>query len=120
MNTFTQVHKKLLLALAIFGMVIPNGLFLYYLFFAPEVVNAAFANPIALVFMMEALLLMILLAWLIHIAGYRSPGWLAFIIMSLLGSMAFSVPAFLYFANRKPGRALGEQNADLAGSPDSA
>ncbi|HEX6729734.1 MAG TPA: hypothetical protein VF074_06975 [Pyrinomonadaceae bacterium] len=101
MNSFTRTHEKVLIALAIFGLMVPNGLFLYYSLFAPAVLRAAFANPIAFVFMLESFLLMFLFAWLIHHRGYRSPGWLAFIVMSLVGSMAFSVPAFLYLSSRK-------------------
>lgn len=89
-----------------FGLVVPNGLFLYYFLFAPAVLSAAFANPVALVFMFEAFLLMILFAWFIHHRGYHSPGWLAFLVMSLAGSMVFSVPAFLYLSSRKARGAL--------------
>jgi len=101
MKSFTRTQEKFLLALAVFGLVVPNGLFLNYSLAPPAVLRVAFANPVALVFMFEALLLMTLLAWLINHYGYRSPGWLAFVIMSLLGSMAFSVPAFRYLTSRK-------------------
>jgi fatty-acid desaturase len=111
MKPFTPTNEKFLIVLAIFGLLVPNGVFLYYFLFAPSVLHAAFANPVALVFMLEALLLMIFFAWLIHHRGFRSPGWLAFIIMSLVGSMAFSVPAFLYLSSRKTSRLV-------AASPD--
>ena len=99
--SFTPTHEKFLIALAIFGLVVPNGLFLYFFLFAPAVLSAALANPVALLFMLEALLLMILFAWVIHHRGHRSPGWFVFIVMSLAGSMVFSVPAFLYLTSRK-------------------
>jgi len=89
------------LGLAIFWLVVPNGLFLYYALVAPTSLQAALMNPIALVFITEAFPLMAVFSWLIHRLGIRSPGWLVFIIMSLVGSMAFSVPAFLYLASRK-------------------
>ena len=101
MRPFTTAQEKLLFALAIFGLLVPNGFFLYYSLVAPAALHAALSNPVALVFITEAFLLMSLLAWVIRHSGFRSPGWLAFIVMSLLGSMVFSVPAFLYFASRK-------------------
>lgn len=100
MKPFTIAQEKLLLTLAVFGLIVPNGIFLYCSLFAPSLLHDALANPVALVFIAEAFLLMILFAWIIHREGFRSPGWLAFIVMSLLGSLAFSIPAFLYLASR--------------------
>jgi len=100
MQPFTSPQERLLLGLAIFGLVVPNGVFLYYSIAQPAALHAALANPAALVFVVEAFILMFLFAWLIHRSGFRSPGWLAFIIMSLVGSMVFSVPAFLYLTSR--------------------
>lgn len=87
-------------------------MFLYYSLFASEILHAAFGNPIGLIFTLEALLLMMLFAWLIHHRGYHSPGWIAFIVMSLVGSMAFSVPAFLYLTSRKA-RTIRNTSGDL-------
>lgn len=100
MRPFTPTQEKVLLFLAVFGLLVPNGVFLYCAFLQPETLRAAIANPAALVFITEAFLLMFLFAWLIHHLGFRSPGWAAFIAMSLVGSMAFSVPAFLYLTSR--------------------
>jgi hypothetical protein len=105
MKPFTQTQERLLLFLAIFGLLVPNGIFLYYTFTQPDAVCAAMANPIALVFISEAFVLMFLFAWLLHRLGFRSPGWLAFIAMSILGSMVFSVPMFLYLASRQARKA---------------
>ena len=104
MKPFTATQEKLLLALAVFGLIVPNGFFLYYLLVAPASLHAALSNPVALVFITEAFLLMFLFAWLIRHLGFCSPGWLAFLIMSLFGSMVFSVPAFLYLASRNARR----------------
>ncbi len=109
MKPFTTAQEKLLLALAIFGLIVPNGFFLYYSLVAPAALYAALSNPVALVFITEAFLLMFLFAWLIRHLGFRSPGWLAFIVMSLLGSMVFSVPAFLYLASRNARKSLPTQ-----------
>ena len=101
MKPFTQTQERLLAGLALFGFIVPNGVFLYYAFMAPDVLKAALTNPVALVFIVEAFILLPIFAWLIHRQGYRSPGWFAFVVMSIIGSMAFSVPAFLYLVSRK-------------------
>jgi hypothetical protein len=101
MKPFTETQEKLLLGLSIFGLIVPNGAFLYYAFAAQQTLQEAMANPVSLVFIIEAFVLMFLSAWLIHRQGIKSPGWLAFILMSLIGSMIFSVPACLYLASRK-------------------
>ncbi|MES2595618.1 MAG: hypothetical protein V4662_09800 [Verrucomicrobiota bacterium] len=101
MKPFTETQEKLLLGLSIFGLIVPNGVFLYYALASRETLQAAMANPVSLVFIIEAFVLMFLFAWLIHRQGIKSPGWLAFVAMSLVGSMIFSVPACLYLASRK-------------------
>ncbi len=100
MKPFTITQEKLLLALSVFGLIVPNGFFIYYSLVAPAALHAALGNPIALVFITEAFFLMFLFAWPIRHFGFRSPSWFPFIIMSLIGSMVFSVPAFLYLASR--------------------
>lgn len=100
MEPFTPAQEKVLLALAVSGLIVPNGVFLYYALVTPAAVHAALSNPVSLVFITEAFFLMFLFAWVIRHLGFRSPGWRAFIVMSLLGSMVFSVPAFLYLASR--------------------
>lgn len=108
MKPFSQIQESLLLGLAFIGMLVPNGWFLWHLFAHPEVVREALANPVAQLVIAEAFLLMFLLAWLIHRTGFRSPGWLAFIFLSLIGSMACSAPAFLYLASHRARKAARE------------
>ena len=88
----------LVAALGLFGL---NGVFLYYALLHPQVMTDALANPIGLVFILEAFLMMGLLTWLIAQLGLRRPGWAAFVVLSMVGSLAFSVPAFLLLHLRK-------------------
>jgi hypothetical protein len=101
MKPFTRFQENLLLALGVLGLVVPNGVFLFHALLDPAPLHAALANPVAVVFIAEALGLMALFAWLIHHLGFRSPGWLAFVVLSLVGSMAFSIPAFLFLLSRR-------------------
>ena len=110
----SPTQERLLLALAVVGLVGPNGVFLYHAAFHADVLRAALANPIALVFIVEALALMGLFAWLIHRSGQQAPGWKTFIVMSLLGSLLFSVPGFLYLVSRRSERATRGEGGGAA------
>lgn len=85
-------------ALGLFGL---NGVFLYYAFFHPDVMAAAQHNPISLVFMVEAFVMVAFAAWVIARLGLKRPGWLVFVVMSIAGSLAFSVPFFILLHLRK-------------------
>ncbi len=97
---FTPLELRVLAGLAVFGLLVPNGIFIYYFFNDPEVSRIAMSNPISLVFMTEAFFLMFLFAWLLRKSGSTKPNGLAFVVMSLVGSMVFSVPAALWLTFR--------------------
>ncbi len=87
--------NRLFLWLALVGFFLVNVPFLYFSFLRREVYETAMGNGMALVFMGEAFLLLIFFACFIHWVGIRKPGWLFFVVMSLLGSLAFSIPFHL-------------------------
>lgn len=101
MNKLTNLRKTFL-SLSILGLVFINIPFLYIAGFKHEVYQEAMSNGLALVFMAEALFLMFLAAFLISRLGYKKPGWKSFIVLSILGSLAFSVPFFLYLYSKNP------------------
>lgn len=98
LNRFASPVLVLVAAVGFFGL---NGVFLFYALARPEVMIDALANPISVVFMLEAFLLMGFLAWLIARTGIRTPSWRLFVVLSLVGSLAFSVPAFVLLLRRK-------------------
>jgi len=102
-----QELRPVLLLAALLGLVCINGPFLYFAVIDRETYAAAMDNGLALAFIAEALLLTALFAFLIARMGMKRPGWLFFVGMSLLGSLAFSVPLQLYLATRH-GRAPGQ------------
>ena len=104
MKPFSPSVEKFLLILALFGFVVPNGVFVYYAVAEPRILLGALSNPISVVFISEAFLLMFLFAGLIRYWGFSKPGWLLFVVLSLAGSMAFSVPAYLYLISRNARR----------------
>ena len=54
----------------------------------------------ALVFIGEAFLLLAFFLFIIAKMGWKKPGWIFFVCMSLLGSLAFSVPLQLYLMSK--------------------
>jgi hypothetical protein len=50
------------------------------------------ANLVALAFILEAFVLLPLFCFLIATAKLKSPGWIAFLVLLLAGSLAFSIP----------------------------
>ena len=97
-------YRPALWALALFGLVVLNGVFLFYAVARPDVLAEAQRNPVSLVFMAEAFLFTAVGAWAVWRLGLRRPGPLAFVALSLAGTLAFSVPAFVLLHLRKRDR----------------
>ena len=85
------------------GFIVINVPFLYFTFLEKAVYDAAMSNGVALVFIGEGFLLMLFFAFVIFKLGWNKPGWLMFIILTLLGSLAFSIPLTLYLQSGKTG-----------------
>jgi hypothetical protein len=97
---YTPAERRLLWALAALGFVGVNGAFLYSLT-RPEVLEEALTNPLGLAFVAEALLLMGVLAYLLARWGVSRVSWVWFVLLSLLGSMAFALPVALLWRGRR-------------------
>jgi len=85
-------------AVGLFGI---NGLFLYAVYFQSEQIQAAFDNLYAMAFIIEAFVLLPLGCFLVSALKLKSPGWLGFLVLSLLGSLAFSIPFSILLWSRK-------------------
>lgn len=96
----TQKPKTGYLIFAIIAFLVPNGLYLYFAITQPELNAEAMRNPIALAFMIEAMMLLGL--FLVHV--YRqTQSWVKvglFLILSFIGSLAFSFPLYKYLESR--------------------
>lgn len=97
---YSRRERFWLWALAVFGFVGVNGVFVYGLVFRPSLLQAAMSNPVAVAFMVEALVLVGLLAYLFARWGVSRLGWGWFVFLSLVGSMAFAIPVVLLFPVR--------------------
>jgi len=87
--------------LAVAGFLVINGAFAYGLL-QPGAFAAAMTNPLALAFMAEAFVLMGVLAYLLTKWKVSRLSWGWFVLLSLLGSMAFALPVALLW--RRPAR----------------
>ncbi len=80
--------------LAIFGFISVNGAFAYGLF-QPGALAEALTNPLALAFILEAMVLVGVIAYLLSKWGVSRMSWQWFVILALLGSIAFALPVVL-------------------------
>lgn len=97
----SKTQKIVLWCAAAIGLLGINGLFLYSVIFRPELMEAAQANLYSLAFILEAFVLLPLSCFLIAAAKLKSPGWIAFLLLSLVGSLAFSIPFSVLLWNRR-------------------
>lgn len=94
LDTF-RPYQSLLWIVASVGLIGLNGVFVYYALVRPDLMTSALQNPISVVFLLEALLLTVFFTGVVWRFGAKKPGWVAFVIMSFVGSLAFSIPAFI-------------------------
>ncbi len=94
---FSPRERLSLMALATFGFAGLNGAFLYGLLARPGALAAALANPVSAAFVIEALVMTGVLAWLFVRCGLSRLHWGAFVLLALAGGIAFAVPVALLF-----------------------
>jgi len=99
---YTPTERFGLVALGAAGFLAVNGAFVHGLLFRPDALVDAMANPVAAAFMVEALMLVGLLAYLFRRWGVSRLGWGWFVVLALVGSLAFAVPVALLLPRRRP------------------
>ena len=100
-QAYSRSERFWLWALGSFGFVGVNGAFIYSMLYRPDALQAALTNPIAVAFMVEAVVLVGVFAYLFHKWGVSRLGWGWFVFLSYLGSMAFAIPIVLLFRRRR-------------------
>ncbi len=101
-------------AIAVLGFVVINGVFLYGAIIRPDALQAALSNPIAAAFIGEALVLAVLLGYLLQKWGVSERSWGWFVVLSLVGSIAFALPVVLLWRSgeRRSSETPREATAD--------
>ncbi len=98
----TKKTKYILAAVALLAAVGPNGLYLYAVFTQPELSGLALKNPVALAFMIEAMMLLSLFLWYVYKQTHSWGKVVIYSVLSFMGSLAFSFPLFLYLNGKDP------------------
>ena len=89
----------ILLLIALFGLFVPNGIFIYWLFTEFRSVSNFLNDWLALGFIIDAFMVMFLMAYWF---AKHPPGkfkWYWFAAFSLIGGLGFSLP-FDYWLNK--------------------
>ena len=103
MGTQDRLSRGARLALAVvalIGGVGLNGVFYYVVFADRILLRLALQDPLAWALMIEALIVTGLLAWVFARWQRNRLGWGWFVMLSLLGGLAFSIPLVLLVSDR--------------------
>ena len=84
----------ILLVVALFGLLVPNGFFLYWLVNEFQGIRPIVANHLAMGFILDAFMAMIILAVYFARRPIGPVRWPAFVILSILGGLGFSLPFY--------------------------
>lgn len=87
-------HRWILLAIALFGLFVPNGMFLYASFHDANGCGGVTHNLLASSFMLDAFFAMGVLAYAFAVRPIGPIRWYWFILMPLFGGLAFSIPLY--------------------------
>jgi hypothetical protein len=93
--TLSSNQRLILMATALFGLLGPNGVFLYFAMFRRQEFFAAMSNPITLAFIVEAFVVTGILTTFIARRFSGPWGWKTFLLLSLTGGLGFSIPFFV-------------------------
>ncbi|HJU86415.1 MAG TPA: hypothetical protein VJ788_03485 [Gemmatimonadota bacterium] len=99
-NDYTPTERLGLWALGAIGLFGINGVFVWAMLTRPEAISETLANPLALAFMAEAMILVATLAWLFRKWGLTRLPWGLFVALSLIGSLAFAISIALLLPRR--------------------
>jgi hypothetical protein len=97
---YSRAERLWLMLLGAIGLLGINGVFVWSMYARPEAMADALANPLALAFIVEAMLLVGTLAWLFRKWELTRLGWGWFEVLSVVGSLAFAIPVALLLPRR--------------------
>ena len=85
-----------LLLIALIGLVIPNGLFIYWALFEFHGLRPVLEDKLAVAFILDALLALLVLSVYFAKRPIGSIHWRWFVVLSLVGGLGFSLPLFFW------------------------
>ena len=90
----------ILLIIALFGLLVPNGIFIYWLLTEFRTFGEVLQNKLAVAFIIDAFLAMLLIAYYFAAHPIGKIKWYWFVVLSLVGGLGFSLP-FYYWLNKR-------------------
>ena len=84
----------LLLIIAAFGLIVPNGLFIYYTIYEFDSVAVVLQNKLAIAFIIDVFMVLGILSVYFHKKPIGRIGWPWFVVLSLIGGLGFSLPLY--------------------------
>ena len=90
-----------LVAVAIVGLLVPGGLFLYWLVDDYVSLAAMLSDRMAVAFFLDLVMSTFVLGFLFARKPIGPVGWPWFVAMSFLGTLAFSIPMFIWLNWRR-------------------
>jgi hypothetical protein len=90
----------ILILVSLFGLIVPNGLFLYWLFVEFDGLRAVFENRLALAFIIDAVITLVLVAVYFAKRPIGRVSWQTFVLLSLIGGLGFSLPLYWWLNTR--------------------
>jgi hypothetical protein len=89
-----------LLIIALFGLLVPNGIFIYWLLTEYRGPADFVNNRLTLGFILDCFIAVALIAWYLAKNPIGKIKWYWFVILSLIGGLGFSLP-FFYWLNKR-------------------
>jgi len=95
---YSMGERAFFVALAIGSGMGLNGIFLWASLVHPDWMSAAMQNPVALAFMLEALIMTGVLAYLLRRWRVSRMHWAVFVALALAGGIGFALPVVLLWS----------------------
>ena len=92
----------ILILVALFGLIVPNGLFLYWAFAEFTSWQDVRQNYLALAFIIDAVMVLAILTVYFAKRPIGRVHWGTFVLLSLIGGLGFSLPMYWWLNNREP------------------
>ena len=91
----------MLLLVAAFGMLVPNGIFLWWLAHDFSSLSEVAHDRLALALVIDACMATVVLAWLFATRPLGPVRWPWFVLLSVLGGLGFSIPFYVWLNSRR-------------------
>ena len=93
-----------LLAVALFGLLVPNGFFVYWLLFEFHGIMPALQDKLALGFILDVVVALIVLSVYFARHPIGRLKWYWFVLLSFIGGLGFSLPLYYWLNQRATAR----------------